>query len=48
MDRRQVTFAIFSTLFWRHSLQSRCLGRRQKSKISDVKRLFCVNDWSIY
>jgi len=42
-DRRQVTSAIFPTLFWRHRIRRRCLGRRQRSKISDVKRLFCVS-----
>jgi len=42
-DRRQVTSAIFSTLFWRHPIWGRCLGRRQKSKMSNVKRLFCVS-----
>jgi len=43
MDNRQVTSAIFPTLFWRHSVRHWCLGRRQRSKISDVKRLFCVS-----
>jgi len=42
-DRRQVTSAIFPTLFWRHLIRRRCLGRRQRSKMSDVKRLFCVS-----
>jgi len=27
-DRRQVTSAIFPTLFWRHPIQRRCLDRR--------------------
>jgi len=43
-DRRQVTSAIFSTLFWRHPIRRRCLGRRQRSKMSDVKRFFCVSE----
>ena len=43
-DRRQVTSAIFPTLFWRHPIWRRCLGRRQRSKMSDVKRLFCVSE----
>jgi len=42
-DRRQVTSAIFPTLFWRHPIRHRCLGRRQRSKMSNVKRLFCVS-----
>jgi len=42
-DRRQVTSAIFPTLFWRHPVRRWCLGRCQRSKMSDVKRLFCVS-----
>jgi len=33
----------FLTLFWRHPVRRQCLGRRQRSKISAVKRLFCVS-----